>query len=87
MCLFVKQRKYVDSYIYLLTDKKKTSRFAQTWMKGFQTKVKRVKRCFAHRDSSADVIGQCSVHSTWVVTTLPQGFLCVRWEKSQVLKD
>lgn len=43
------------------------------WMKDFQIKVKRVRRCFAHPDSSADVISQCHVLTTCVVTTVPQG--------------
>lgn len=51
-----------------------TSPLAQTsWMKGFQEKVKRVKRCSAHPDFSADVISQCHVRSACVVTTVAQG--------------
>lgn len=44
------------------------------WMKGFfRKRVKRVKRCSTHPDSSADVISQCHVHSACVVTAVPQG--------------
>lgn len=57
-------------------------------MRGFQREVKRVKRCFAHADSSADVISQCHVRSTRVVTTVPQGLDVVTGENNPpVLKE
>lgn len=66
-----------------------TSPLAQTseW-RVFRKRSKRFKRCFAHPDSSADVISQCHVHSTCVVKTVSQGSdVDVGKKNPQVLKD
>lgn len=41
--------------------------------KDFQERVKKVKRCSAHIDLSADVISQCHVRGAHVVATVAQG--------------